>query len=113
MYEQLTPGPVVAGTRFREVMSAGGQRIEMIREVTEHEPGRRFAWRSVSDGATEYGGGFTAVPLGDRTELRYEGWRRRRVRSRATKRRGPTRRSARRKRSSRASKAAVERAAVE
>jgi hypothetical protein len=71
---QITPGPVVAGTRFREVMSAGGRRIEMICEVVAHEPARRYAWQSVSEGDTDYGGSFTAVPKGPGTELRYEGW---------------------------------------
>ena len=72
---KLTDGPVVAGTRFREVMRAGGQRIEMICEVVAHEPGRRYAWKSVSEGPTDYGGSFTAEPVdGGGTRLRYEGW---------------------------------------
>jgi hypothetical protein len=72
---KLTAGPVVAGTRFREVMLAGGRRIEMICEVVVHEPGRQYAWKSVSEGPTDYGGSFTAelVEPG-RTRLRYEGW---------------------------------------
>jgi uncharacterized protein YndB with AHSA1/START domain len=72
--ELITPGPVRAGSRFREVMSAGDKRIEMICEVVELDPDRTYAWRSVSEGPTTYGGGFTAVPKGDGTELRYEGW---------------------------------------
>ena len=32
------------------------------------------AWKSVSEGETDYAGSFTASPKGFRTELRYEGW---------------------------------------
>ncbi len=72
--ELVTPGPIGAGSRFREVMSAGGQRIETICEIVELDPERRYAWRSVSEGPTKYGGAFTAIPVGDGTELQYEGW---------------------------------------
>jgi hypothetical protein len=71
---QITPGPVVAGTRFREVMRVAGRRIETICEVVTHEPGRQYAWQSVSQGDTDYGGSFTADAKGSGTELRYEGW---------------------------------------
>jgi hypothetical protein len=36
--------------------------------------GLRYAWQSVSDEPTRYGGGFTAVPIEGGTELRYDGW---------------------------------------
>jgi uncharacterized membrane protein len=72
--ELITPGPIGVGSRFREVQSAGGKRIETICEVVELDPGRRYAWRSVGDGPARYGGGFTATPTADGTELRYEGW---------------------------------------
>jgi hypothetical protein len=71
---QLTPGPIAAGTRFREVQIAAGQRIETICEVVALEPGRRYAWKSVSAGDTDYGGSYTAEPDGKGTRLRYEGW---------------------------------------
>jgi uncharacterized protein YndB with AHSA1/START domain len=71
---QITPGPIVPGTRFREVMSAGGKRIETICEVVELDPERRYAWQSVGDGPARYGGGFTATAVAGGTELRYEGW---------------------------------------
>jgi hypothetical protein len=72
---QLTDGPVAPGTRFREVMLAGGKRIEMVCEVVAHERGRLYAWKSVSEGPTDYGGSFTAVPIRPgRIRLRYEGW---------------------------------------
>lgn len=60
--ELITPGPIGVGSRFREVQSAGGQRIETICEIVELDPGRRYAWRSVGDGEAQYGGGFTATP---------------------------------------------------
>jgi uncharacterized protein YndB with AHSA1/START domain len=71
---QITPGPVVAGTRFREVQNAGGQRIETICEVVAHAPGRQYAWKSVGESETHYGGSFTAEASGRGTQLRYEGW---------------------------------------
>jgi uncharacterized membrane protein len=73
--ELITPGPIGPGSRFREVQSAGGRRIETICEVVEFDPAHRYAWRSVGDGEVRYGGGFTATPApGGGTELRYEGW---------------------------------------
>ena len=72
--ELITEGPIRPGSRFREVQSAGGQRIETICEVVSHEPGRQYAWKSVSEGDTDYGGSFTAHPNGRGTTLRYEGW---------------------------------------
>ena len=72
--ELLTPGPTRPGTRFREVQSAGGQRIETICEVVEYDGETRYAWKSVSEGPAHYGGGFEAVPVEGGTELRYEGW---------------------------------------
>ena len=72
--ELLTPGPIGPGSRFREVMSAGGKRVEAVCEIVELDPERRYAWQSVGDGSTTYGGGFTAIPVDGGTELRYEGW---------------------------------------
>lgn len=45
--EQLTPGPVGPGTRFREEQAALGRRRTQITEVVAHEPGRRFEIRVV------------------------------------------------------------------
>jgi hypothetical protein len=72
--ELITPGPVGVGSQFREVQSAGGRQIETICEIVELDPARRYAWRSVSDGPARYGGSFTATPVAEGTELRYEGW---------------------------------------
>jgi uncharacterized protein YndB with AHSA1/START domain len=70
----LTPGPIATGSRFREVFTAAGQRVEMICEIVDYAPGRRYAWRSVGDGPTDYGGSFVAEPVDGGTELSYEGW---------------------------------------
>jgi uncharacterized protein YndB with AHSA1/START domain len=72
--ELITPGPVRVGSQFREMQSAGGERIETICEVVEYDGETRYAWRSVSEGDARYGGGFTAIPTDGGTELRYEGW---------------------------------------
>jgi Polyketide cyclase / dehydrase and lipid transport len=53
--ELLTPGPIGAGARFREVMSAGGGRIEAVCEIVEFDRERRYAWRSVGGGLATYG----------------------------------------------------------
>src|SRR3954452_15408504 len=56
--EQLTPGPVGVGTRFREVHKAMGRRRTEITEVTEFQVGRRFGIRVVEgppvDGHWDY-----------------------------------------------------------
>jgi len=46
--EQLTPGAVRTGTRFREVRTVLGRRREAITEVSDYEPDRRFDLRVVS-----------------------------------------------------------------
>jgi hypothetical protein len=74
--ELITPGPIRAGSRFREVQRAGGRRIESICEIVEFDPDRRYAWRSVGEGQATYGGGFTATAVGETTEPLYEGWAR-------------------------------------
>lgn len=43
----LTDGPLGPGTRVRRVAGFLGRRIEYVNEITELEPGRRLAMRSV------------------------------------------------------------------
>jgi hypothetical protein len=43
----LTDGPVGAGTRVERVAGFLGRRIRYVNEITEYEPGRRLAMRSV------------------------------------------------------------------
>jgi hypothetical protein len=74
--ELITDGPIAPGSRFREVQSAGGERIETICEVVEYDGETRYAWKSVSEGLAEYAGAFTARPSDTGTELHYEGWAR-------------------------------------
>jgi hypothetical protein len=57
-----------------------------------------------ADMRAEYGGGFTAIPVEDGTELRYEGWGRLPVSWPVGSGPGPARRSVRRRRSSRRSR---------
>ena len=45
--EQLTPGPVGPGTRFREIQAALGRRRTQITEVVACDPARRFEIRVV------------------------------------------------------------------
>ena len=45
--EVLTEGPVAPGTRVLRVASFLGRRIEYVNEITERDPPRRLAMRSV------------------------------------------------------------------
>ena len=44
---KLTDGPVGPGTQVERVASFLGRRIEYVNEITEYEPSRRLAMRSV------------------------------------------------------------------
>ena len=65
--EQLTPGPVGAGTRLREVHAALGRRMESVVEVAEYDPNRLFALRVVE--GTPVDGRWELAPDGAGTEL--------------------------------------------
>lgn len=41
--EPMTPGPIRVGSRFREVLKAGRQRIETTCEVVEYDGETRYA----------------------------------------------------------------------
>lgn len=72
--ELITEGAIARGSRFREVQSAGGERIETMCEVVEYDGETRYAWKSVSAGPARYAGAFSARATDAGTELRYEGW---------------------------------------
>jgi uncharacterized protein YndB with AHSA1/START domain len=44
--EALTPGPWHTGTQFRELRDLGGRKTEVLSEIAELEPNRRFIIRS-------------------------------------------------------------------
>jgi Polyketide cyclase / dehydrase and lipid transport len=44
--EALTPGPWRTGTQFRELRDLGGRKTEVLSEIAELEPNRRFVIRS-------------------------------------------------------------------
>src|SRR5215208_5175354 len=44
--ELLTPGPWRAGSQFKELRDLGGRKIEVLSEISELEPNRRFVIRS-------------------------------------------------------------------
>jgi dehydrogenase/reductase SDR family member 12 len=46
--EQLDPGPVRAGTRFRLVVPFAGRKLALIYVVTQYRPGREVALDAVS-----------------------------------------------------------------
>ncbi|MFQ5858009.1 MAG: SRPBCC family protein [Anaerolineae bacterium] len=47
-WEQTSDGPMGVGTTIREVEQFLGRRIEETYEVTEYEPNRKFALKSIS-----------------------------------------------------------------
>ena len=72
--EQLTPGPVATGTRFREVRAVLGRRLESTSEVSAHRPCHRYdldivsPYARVADRWT-----FEAIPGGTRVHFSTEG----------------------------------------
>jgi hypothetical protein len=67
--EQLTPGPVTVGTRFREVHRAMGRRRVELTEVVTFEPGRRFEVRVVEGPPVDGRWDFEAIDGGTRLTL--------------------------------------------
>lgn len=68
--EQLSEGAVEKGTRFREVHTMLGRRIESVTEVVAYEPDRRFDVRVVS-GPVPLDGRWELEPDADGTRLRF------------------------------------------
>jgi uncharacterized protein YndB with AHSA1/START domain len=72
-WEQLTPGEVAAGTRFREVVRDRGVRTEAEVEVIRCEPGRLLEERIIADGFTSIRAfSLQERPGGTRLEVRME-----------------------------------------
>lgn len=69
--EQVEPGPVVAGTRFRGTSKILGRRFEWTTEVTEAEPPSTLKSRSV-DGAMTFEVTNTVQPEGDGSRVTYK-----------------------------------------
>lgn len=68
--EQITPGPVGAGTRFREVHRAMGRRSEQVTEFAVFEPGRRLDVRVV-EGPVAVDGRWDLEPSDGGTRLTF------------------------------------------
>jgi uncharacterized protein YndB with AHSA1/START domain len=64
--QQLTEGPVMAGTRFREVHKVMGRRRVELTEVVECDPGRRFHIRVVEGPPVDGRWEFVPTPAGTR-----------------------------------------------
>jgi hypothetical protein len=69
--EALTPGPWQAGTQFRELRNLGGRKTEVLSEVAELEPNRRFVIRSKT--GPDWLGIWLFEPEGQGTRLRWTG----------------------------------------
>ena len=69
--EALTPGPWGAGTQFRELRDLGGRKTEVLSEIAELEPNRRFVIRSKT--GPGWLGTWNFEPEGTGTRLRWTG----------------------------------------
>jgi len=69
--EALTPGPWRVGTQFRELRDLGGRKTEVLSEIAELEPNRRFVIRSKT--GPEWLGIWLFEPEGQGTRLRWTG----------------------------------------
>jgi hypothetical protein len=97
------PSAVIAFIAFREVMNAGGKRVEATCEIVELDADRRYAWQSVSGGPTTYGGGFTQRRSRVEPNCATKTGQPHRGRSSVESMRGPAKHSVRQKLSSRPS----------
>ena len=69
--DALTPGPWRAGTQFRELRDLGGRKTEVLSEIAELEPNRRFVIRSKT--GPEWLGIWLFESEGNGTRLRWTG----------------------------------------
>jgi hypothetical protein len=69
--EVLTPGPWRTGSQFRELRNMGGRKTEVLSELAELEPNRRFVVRSKT--GPRWLGVWDFEPEGARTRLRWIG----------------------------------------
>ena len=69
--EVLTPGPWRAGSQFRELRDLGGRKTEVLSEIAELEPNRRFVIRSKT--GPGWLGTWQMEPAGTGTRLRWTG----------------------------------------
>jgi hypothetical protein len=67
---KVSPGPLGVGSRFRYKVRFAGREFELVREITEYEPNRRHAVKTIS-GPLRFGGvrTFEAIPGGTRVTL--------------------------------------------
>jgi carbon monoxide dehydrogenase subunit G len=69
--ELLTPGPWRAGSQFKELRDLGGRKTEVLSEISELEPDRRFVIRSKT--GPGWLGTWIFEPEGDGTRLHWTG----------------------------------------
>jgi hypothetical protein len=69
--EVLTPLPWRSGTQFRELRDLGGRKTEVLSEVAELEPNRRFVIRSKT--GPSWLGVWLFEPVAEGTHLRWAG----------------------------------------
>ena len=66
--ERLSPSGQGVGTRYREVLSVGGERVEHTFAVTEYEPGERIGFVAEASGTR---GLYEVEPVAEGTMLTF------------------------------------------
>lgn len=69
--EVLTPGPWRTGTQFHEVRDLGGRKTDVLSEIAELEPNKRFVIRSKT--GPDWLGTWNFESEGNHTRLRWTG----------------------------------------
>jgi hypothetical protein len=67
--QQLSPGPLVEGTKFQQTATFLGARLSTVIELTAYEPGRVVRYRAQDPVALDHCRTFEALPGGTRLTL--------------------------------------------
>ncbi len=70
--EQVTEGPVAVGTRWREVRSTLGRKIDATNEISEYVPDRKVGFKSI-DGPIDVWGTWEFTPMDGGTKVTLKG----------------------------------------
>ena len=67
--KRLSPGPLGPGTTEIYKLKTMGQTFEVMMEVTEYEPDRKYSWKATSGSPFPMQGSFTFAAVEGRTEV--------------------------------------------
>jgi uncharacterized membrane protein len=69
----ISQGPVRVGTQFEESFRMMGRAVEVVCEITEHEPSRKLGWKSVSSSMIDFESRFLFDSTNGTTRLTFAG----------------------------------------